>query len=194
MTTCTPIFGLPVIEGSDDPCDLDDWSCDFVTALDGLLDSWDDVIAHTFSGVPSARLEASSEPPTTTTVQVDAFNRIVFTEVNFDTDSMANLADPSAVLIPRRDGYYWVEARASSNVVGQGFSAYIQLNAGGETPGQTEFDGVNNSTVANSQVASVRKLIRWVNGGSQADINVVEQSSPSTLNGAFLSIYWHADL
>lgn len=96
MVTCTPTYQLPVVEGSDRPCDIDDWSCDFAAAVESQLDRLDAVVARTATSRPLFKVAATI--PITYTSFPAAFNTS-FDTVFADTNNMFNSDAPDTIVI-----------------------------------------------------------------------------------------------
>lgn len=96
MPTCTPIYQLPVVEGSDRPCDIDDWSCDFASAVESQLDALDAVVARTATSRPLFQVAATV--PITYTDFGSVFNTS-FDTAAVDTDNMFSSDTPDTIFI-----------------------------------------------------------------------------------------------
>ena len=107
MTTCTP-GGLPVVEGSDRPCDIDDWSCDFAAAVESRLDTLDSVVNRTFTTIPAAWLHLEGDEQFVLTVDVAEDRSVTFTNVIMDTDNLVSLDENASGFNIGRDGLYYV--------------------------------------------------------------------------------------
>lgn len=103
MTTCTPIYQLPVVEGTDRPCDFDDFSCDFTAAVETQLDSLDAIVRRTVTTVPMAWV-SSSTPQTKTFAAADP--SVTFDAVIVDTDNMVDLTTSNGITIKTPGMYY----------------------------------------------------------------------------------------
>lgn len=103
MTTCTPL-GLPVVEGSDRPCDFDDYSCAFAAAVEAQLDALDDLVTRTATSPPMAWIE-TVEPVLVPVGTGDT--QIIFDTVIADTADMVDLTGLSGITLTR-EGIYMV--------------------------------------------------------------------------------------
>lgn len=88
MTTCTPLYQLPVVEGSDRPCDIDTWSCNFATAVESQLDSLDTIVARTATTVPMVKVTMTVPVTFGNETTSGATSNLNFDTVEVDTDNM----------------------------------------------------------------------------------------------------------
>lgn len=116
MATCTPLYKLPVVEGSDRPCDYDDHSCDFAAAVEVQLDALDDVVNRTATTVPAAWLRLTGAESYDMTVGDGSTNEVIFTEVVLDTDDMVDLSVNSSGFTFTRRGLYLIWFNVNSIV------------------------------------------------------------------------------
>jgi hypothetical protein len=192
--TCTPIYGLPFATADSRPCDIDIPTCAALRIVDQKLNEWDAFYARTFTGVPQAMVSAGTDInvpilPASPTSPIFPFDTIVY-----DTDQIVNIDDPENLFIPRRSGYYQVEAWAASVQVNNDATCFIGLNAGGDDNSFTQFDGSNTTATLASRYAQVNKLVKWTVGGLQFPISVFESSTPSRVSLVSAAIYWVGDL
>lgn len=134
MTTCTPIYGLPVVEGSDDPCDIDGWSCDFATAVESQLDALDAVVQRTSTTIPMVWIRRTTPYVST----VGSFSYVPeFDTVVVDTDNMADLTTMSTGVTFNTPGVYqiWYSARGIRSLPGGSSAApTISIDQGKYSP------------------------------------------------------------
>lgn len=106
MTSCTPIYQLPYITGSDRACDQDATWCAFADAVEARLDVFDLTIARTYTAIPMAKV-TKSEPQTIQPQGATVFTAaITFDTVAEDTDDLVDLtAFPYGMTI-NRTGLY----------------------------------------------------------------------------------------
>ncbi len=125
MATCTPIYGLPVVEGSDRPCDVDDWSCNFATAVETQLEALDEVINRTFVTTPMAWVRSTTS--VTQIVGIGGALQPNFDTVVVDTDNMVDLNANAARILTQHGGmfYLWYSARGTRLLPGGSSAAPI---------------------------------------------------------------------
>jgi hypothetical protein len=118
MTTCTPIYGIPIIEGSDRPCDAGTTICDIATVVETELDRFDELQSRTGTTVPLLKL-ASTIGQTFTTSSTDTSIPVVFDTVMVDTDNMFNSGFPSDITF-NTPGIWLVNANVWTHSTGAG--------------------------------------------------------------------------
>lgn len=116
MCTCTPIYGLATVEGTDAPCDVEECLCQFANDVEAELDRLDGVVDRTATSRPMVQLAATvpvalaSFPPT--------YN-INFDTVGTDTDNMFSGDLPEIVTV-NTAGIYVLTAYTWATVTGPG--------------------------------------------------------------------------
>jgi hypothetical protein len=110
MTTCT-VNGIPIVEGSDNPCDIDDYTCAFAAAVEAQLTSLDAIVTRTATTVPVAWMRRTTDWVTavgdSTNIHPD------FDTVVSDTDNMVDLNTTSTGFTVNTPGIYtfWYSLR-----------------------------------------------------------------------------------
>lgn len=96
MTTCTPIYLIPVVEGSDDPCDIGDTICDIAEVVEEQLDRLDALVARTAATIPMfkgamtvTQTFTASSPDTSVPANLDT--------VYVDTNAMFDSGFPDTI-------------------------------------------------------------------------------------------------
>jgi len=117
MATCTPIYGLAMVECSDRPCDIDDTMCQFANDVEVELDRLDAIVTRTATTIPQA-VVAFTESTTYTVVPASNFPT-VFDTVLADTDDMFDSAVPEQILI-NTPGMYSLSANIWGKTTGAG--------------------------------------------------------------------------
>jgi hypothetical protein len=139
MTTCTPVYGLPCIDGGDAPCEQSATWCDFATIVEANLDRLDAVADRAIDSIPMAQVRltvASSQAasPTGSAVYVS------FDTVDVDTDNMVDLtANPFVITLPsfgRYFAYFSIQAATTG-------TANINIIAAVATPTGTALETVD---------------------------------------------------
>lgn len=195
MATCTPIYGLPYITGSDRPCDQAATWCDFALAVETEFDGLDAIVDRAVDTTPFAWVR-STVPQTVLAAGTDT---ISYDSVLFDTDNMVSLTADSTLVTINRTGLWDVTFSATvatsgvaNNVGGAQFSATTSsdgwVDNGVTTPYYPSFSallrvdsvaGISGDLVV---PASIRITITLNNG---ANVNVTT---------ADLTVAWRADL
>lgn len=118
MTTCTPIYDLPVVEGTDNPCDIGDTICAIAERVETQLDRLDALVDRTATTVPMLKVAStisqtfsSSSPFTTFAVNWDT--------VLVDTDDMFNSGFPSTITF-NRTGIWLISCNIMTHSTGAG--------------------------------------------------------------------------
>jgi hypothetical protein len=141
MPTCTPIYGLPVPAGTDNPCTLGTTLCSFAEAVNEQLNRLDGIVARTATTVPMVEVSMTIPmdmvvPGTATVVDFDT--------VLFDTNNMADLT-----LLPgfttTSAGIYYIWFMAMGTVTIASVSA-ASLGASISSSNPAFYPGDTNST------------------------------------------------
>lgn len=189
---CTTNFRLPCQDSADPACDAPDVWCDFVSKVESQLLAVDDALARTSTAIPLASV---SDETINSTFYVG--DPIVFSSVDIDTDSMADLGISATSITPARAGVYLVSANASfgdetlTGIDGQIVSLSIDC--------PNAVDGVRftpwvTSTLVEFPIAAT-SLIPWdpaVNG--PIFVTMTSQVVPMAPFSARLSVAWVCDL
>lgn len=96
MATCTPIYQIPVVEGTDRPCDVGLAICAIATEVEVELDRLDTLIGRTADTVPMLKV-ANTIGQTFATGGGDTSIPLNFDTVIVDTDGMFNSGFPSTI-------------------------------------------------------------------------------------------------
>lgn len=192
--TCTPIYGLPYATAQSRPCDIADPTCAALNILEAKLTEWDGLYGRTFTGIPQAMVTLGTDPNVAILPATPTDSTFLFDTIVYDTDQIVNISDPANIFVPRRSGYYQVEAWATSVQVNNDATCFLGLNAGGDDNSFTQFDGSNTTATLAFRYAQVNKLVKWTVGGLQFPINVFESSTPSRISLVTAAIYWVGDL
>lgn len=116
MTTCTP-SGLPIISGSDRPCDIGNTLCSFANAAELRLDAVDSLVDRTATTVPMVKV-ASTIPVVLTNASAN-FD-VSFDTVEVDTDNMFNgNVDAESIVFPHA-GFYLFQSNIWATSTGAG--------------------------------------------------------------------------
>lgn len=136
MPTCTPVYGLPYITGSDRPCDQSETWCDFAAAVDAELSRFDDIVDRTIDTVPQAqvRLTVARSQPNNPGGGTPSF--VPFDTVDVDTADMVNLtSDPFTILLPRFGIYFvYYTVQGDTTGVGNQWRINARTGTGGSAP------------------------------------------------------------
>lgn len=109
MPTCTPIYGLPYIIGSDRPCDQAETWCEFAAVVDANLDRLDTVVDRTVDTIPQFQVSVGAY------TFLSSSRNVGFDTVGVDTDDMVDLtADPFSFPINTL-GRWFLYFRVSTN-------------------------------------------------------------------------------
>ena len=120
MATCTPIYRLPVIEGTDDPCDQSDTWCAFATAVEAELDRLDAVVDRTVDTIPMAQVRLTIPRLQAPNPGGGTPQFVPFDTIDVDTADMVDLtADPFTITLPRF-GLYRVHLYVEGTTAGAG--------------------------------------------------------------------------
>lgn len=144
MTTCTPIYQIPVVEGSDRPCDVGETICAIATEVETELERFADLQARTADTIPMLKV-ASTIPILNVSDGTSHTFPLPFDTVVVDTDGMFNSGFPSDITF-NRAGVWLMNCNVWTHSTGAGglqLSATINIIV---PPGLTGFG----STVAQS--------------------------------------------
>lgn len=140
MTTCTPIYRLPVVEGTDNPCNYGDTSCAFAGAVEAQLDVLDGAVARTQGTIPFSMMSIAGDiavPSTTLTYTVQFDTTLV------DTNNMIDLALDNTSIYIRTAGVYTffvsLEATLSPGATSLQSTQLITSASGGPVSGNTDY-------------------------------------------------------
>lgn len=191
---------LPLVLGSDRPCDAGTTLCALRDRINTLLTGYEDTISTVVNNVPAARLSRPAgsavllDPP-----PPEGDILVPFTTVEFDNANMTNLSQNARIITIPRLGRYWI-------------TGYIEMTT---RSGGTIFDqqtifiegGLFNSTTPRNTV-SVRAPsqpnfaahISDLRGGFEGD-QIALRLNPETTAGsssisivqAQLTVWWHSD-
>lgn len=197
MPTCTPIYGLPYILGSDAPCDQSETWCGFAAAVEAELDRLDLIVARTNTVIPMAKVSISEPQALSSTLNFDT--------VEEDTDDMVNLSESPRFIFAQRTGIYRVRFYTEVGTTGSTSSSFIvQVDAAGplDSPGTIAPTGnpimqIGDPNLANSVSYSLQAYYRvtLVDSRFFASVQVgAVAGTPTTINRAELDVEWMADL
>lgn len=96
MTTCTPTYRIPVVEGSDRPCDIGDTICDIALVVEQNLDRLDSLVSRTSTTVPMLKV-AATVPIVNIADGTSHTGPLLFDTVIVDTDNMFNSGFPDTI-------------------------------------------------------------------------------------------------
>lgn len=122
MTTCTPIYRLPLIEGSDRPCDQSETWCAFAGTLETELDRLDSVVARTATAIPFAKVSLSTPQTFNATT---SGSRIAFDTILDDSDDMVDLTANPGEVQARRAGVYAVRCYIELGTTGSTANSFL---------------------------------------------------------------------
>lgn len=197
MATCTPIYGLPYIIGSDAPCDQSETWCDFAAAVETQLDRLDLIVARTNTVIPMAKVSLSLPQALSSTLNFDT--------VDEDTDDMVDFSESPRFIFARRTGIFRVRFYTEVGTTGSASSSFIvQVDAAGPvtSPGTIAPLGnpiiqIADPNLANSVSYSLQTYYRVTLLDSRFFASVQVGSvagTPTTINRAELDVEWMADL
>lgn len=158
---------LPLVLGSDRPCDSAATLCALRDRLNTLMDDYQEVVDTVVNAVPAARLFRPMGSPYVNAPAPEGNVLLPFTSVDFDNANMTNLSSNARVITAPKIGRYWI-------------NGYIQIS---QRAGSTIFDqetisiegGLFNSTTPRNTCA-----VKTTGGG-----NPTTSISISDLRGAF---------
>lgn len=207
MTTCTPIYQLAIVEGTERPCDVAAPMCALAQSVEEQLTRLDGIIGRTYTAIPMAKV-AISAPQTIQTSALAADIAIKFDTVLEDSDSMVNLSQSDIFVTLRKTGLFivrcYIEAATSTDPLA---SYQFQLRWQGP-PGNTNTTSpppafnptigwLDVTTPPNSMKYVLRGSFRATLTGSQVWTTVTYGATPATLRGSLtraeLDIEWVAD-
>jgi hypothetical protein len=122
MTTCTPVYRLPIIEGTDRSCDQSDTWCAFAGALETELDRLDAVVARTATALPFAKV--SLGVPQTFNATTSG-SRIAFDTILDDSDNMVDLTANPGEIRAQRAGVYAVRCYIELGTTGSTANSFL---------------------------------------------------------------------
>lgn len=150
MTTCTPIYQLPIVEGTDRPCDISDTSCAFAEAAEAQLDLLDQAVARTQGTTPFSMISIAGDiavPSTTLEYPVQFDTTLV------DTNNMVDLALDNTSIYVRTAGVYTffvsLELTLSPGATTMQATQLITNSAGTGVSGNTDYF-IQNFTASSS--------------------------------------------
>lgn len=104
MVTCSPIYGLEMVEGSDRPCDFADPQCAEVATLREQIDLLEGINNRTAATIPIVKIAmtvaavAGTDSEFTST-NANTLTRVVFDTVMVDTDNMFTSDQPQQITV-----------------------------------------------------------------------------------------------
>lgn len=120
MPTCTLVYGLPYIVGTDRPCDQSDTWCEFTSIVDDNLTRFDGIVDRTTDTIPMARVRMTVARTQATNPGGGTEQLIPFDTVDVDTNNMVNLTnDPFTITLPMF-GVYFVYFTVEGTSAGAG--------------------------------------------------------------------------
>jgi hypothetical protein len=103
MATCTPVYGLAMVEGADRPCDFDEIQCAEIESVRDQIALIDDINTRTAVTTPMVKVgmtipavAGSDEQLTSST---SGIIRITFDSVFVDTDNMFSSDNPQQIVV-----------------------------------------------------------------------------------------------
>ena len=150
MTTCTPIYQLPIVEGTDRPCDISDTSCAFAEAVEAQLDLLDAAVARTQGTTPFSMISIAGDiaVPSTTLIYTVQFDTTLV-----DTNNMVDLASDNTSIYIRTAGVYTffvsLELTLSPGATSLQSTQLITSAAGSPVSGNTDYF-IQNYTASSS--------------------------------------------
>jgi hypothetical protein len=142
MATCTPVYGLAMVDCSDRPCDIDDTMCQFAKDVEAQLDALDSTLDRTFVTVPIAQIRRTET--FVRTVGESGNNFPTFDTVVADTDNMVDLTSNSTGFTIQTAGVYYVWYAGRGTIAlpsGGGASPSMSVSVIGLSSGPFPFDG-----------------------------------------------------
>lgn len=122
MTTCTPVYRLPIIEGTDRPCDQGDAWCAFAETMETELDRLDAVVARTATAIPFAKVSLSAPQTYNATT---SGSRIAFDTILDDSDNMVDLTANPGEVQAQRPGVYAVRCYIELGTTGSTANSFL---------------------------------------------------------------------
>lgn len=204
MPTCTPVYGLPYIQGSDRPCDQSDTWCEFATAIDDALTRLDAIVDRTVDTIPQAQVRMTLPRTQPANAGGGTPQFIPFDTVDADTADMVDLtASPFTITLPRH-GVYFVYYTVEGTTAGAGvqWRTSARTPANGFAPSQAnQFyldDGSTPVLMASSGLYRYQSPVpAGTTGYTTSDARVVFNVDAATtlpLTAATFGIYWMRDL
>lgn len=192
MPVLTPNFLLPVPGPLDSPCDFATQWCDFITATQAVLDTFESVADRTNPVVPLAKMELRNR-----TLVADN------TPVPFDTLTLnnANMVDfdsNNTTITIKRPGRYIMILNVYYATSGVPLNLFVnQLQpTGASTVQRTPAIGMElDMGVAGTGIGCVLTGVLYVTSPPVNASTIVEVlvGSTMTINSAALSLFWFAD-
>jgi hypothetical protein len=118
MTTCTPLYNIPVVEGTDPPCDIGNTLCAIAQAAEVQLDALDSLEARTAATIPLLKVAMTIAQPTVSTAS-DSTIALNFDTVLVDTDNMFDSSFPDVITF-NHPGIWLMTANLWSTTTGAG--------------------------------------------------------------------------
>lgn len=159
MATCTPIYGIPVVEGSDRPCDVGSAICNIATEVEVELDRLEDLQDRTADTVPMLKVVATIPIVNVADGTSHTFP-LNFDTVVVDTDNMFNSGFPSDITF-NRAGVWLMNCNIWTHSTGAGG---LQLSAGISIIVPPGLTGFGSSTAQSSTQSFPSPLDIYSNG------------------------------
>jgi len=125
MTTCTPIYQIPVVEGADDPCDIGDTLCAIAEATEVQLNLLDAVVARTDTTIPMVWVRTTT-PFSIIETSGSEETPAPFDTVVVNTDNMVNLTADTNTVVINTSGLYAVWMYMEGTATAAGPNALLQ--------------------------------------------------------------------
>lgn len=204
MTTCTPLFGLPVVEGSDRPCDIDQWSCDFASAVESQLDTLDGIVQRTATTVPMAKVISTVPVTFGNETTSGSTPNLSFDTVAVDTDNMFNSSFPEQIFFPTKGMYgmhlnVWATTTGGANqdAFGGSIKLFPGLSGSFSTSLNVAFNGTNfNATTGAIYLSLLGEWPVTVDGSYivAGTFLFIQSTDTLTITRAEMGAFWMGDL
>lgn len=188
MSTCTPIYGLPYIVGTDAPCNQDDTWCAFTAAVETQLDRFDTIVDRTADTIPQFQVSTSAGYTFPTTSR-----NVGFDTVNADTDNIVDLVgDPFSFSITRVGRWFlYFNVSTTGNTAIQGNIPVSVVNSPSLGSITITQDYQDNGTNYPASI-NASGYHRYPNTGARVSLSV--STAATAILSATFGGYWMGDL
>lgn len=192
---------LPLVLGSDRPCDSWITLCALRDQINVFLGDYQDVVDTVVNAVPAARISRPTGSPYTNVPSPEGNVLLPFTGVDFDNANMTNLSADARVITVPRFGQYWINGyihiaqRAGSTVFDQETISIEGGSFSGSTPMNTcsvRTTGGSNPTTAIS-INDLRSADAGDEFGLRLNPGISAGTTGITILDAQFSVWWHSE-
>lgn len=192
MPNQTANFALPYPNGSDDPCDFAQQWCDFTTAVNAVLNGFQETIDRTVPVIPTAQLRATTahsyNRTQTTLVDFDAVAFDTAAWIDFDANSKAITIDRGGPMD------YWgaviVDPDGVNSIWHIGFTEVLLANGLDTLVAQ---QGVLDRGVGGTRVGNMLSDLETHLLPFHLYLDFFGDAVTHNITNAYLTAWWHAD-